>query len=155
MPLTRSVAESRLERDNLGLLAELSVVVTPGTDQLLGSVLADALARLGVLVADPEAPSDGELMLVPALRIPYFQALADVLLKESLLGTALAYTSEQDGQNRKEFSDMARSLEALVARRWKVVRSLSGSAGEFVAGIIAPRPQPPDAIRLPSWETRV
>lgn len=148
--LTRAVVDRRLLRDNRDVLVLLGRAAEPGGDPnaAVGDALADALMHLGYAVADLDAgPTDADLLAVGVRRVPHLLALADLGFKEGLLGNLVAWASTQYGVNREEFASMAESLRKVVQQKRAMIQASYGMDGhEFVAGDIAPRPQPPDAI---------
>jgi len=148
MSLTRLALEQRLIRMNRDALDQIGAGTdATGSHGLCGDAIEGALLHMGYAVGTLGAVADGDLSLVPMSRMAWFYAVCDVRLKEAILGSLVTYASEQDGPNRYEFSDMAKTLRATITTAWQDIDRLyaAGKAAP-VSGVMVPKPVVPDAI---------
>lgn len=119
MALTRANVESILIKRVGTILdkAGLDGTTVDGTNADLNDPIGYALRKLGYSVSDATAVADADLAGLATDDTDALLDLAEVRALESCLTAILTIVSITVGPRKQEYSDMAKGLQSLIARK--------------------------------------
>lgn len=138
MSLTRANVESILIRRCGKLLtaADLNGTTVDGTNADLNDPLGYAIRKLGYTVTTPTSVADADVALVATSDYDACLDLAELRTLETVLNEVIRLVSVTVGPHREDLSDMAKALEAMIARKRKQIQDEYGTFGTVTAGVI-------------------